>query len=134
MATKKAATKKTAGKQAAPAKKAAAKKTATLKPITEPMGKTALVTHLAERTELAPKQVKAVLSALEDAAHASLHKKGAGTFQIPGLIKFTKVDVPAKPKRKGINPFTKEEQWFAAKPASVKLKARPMKRLKDAAN
>jgi nucleoid DNA-binding protein len=136
MATKKAAaTKKTAGKQAAPAKKAAAKKTAgTVKPITEPMGKTALVTHLAERTELAPKQVKAVLSALEDAAHASLHKKGAGTFQIPGLIKITKVDVPAKPKRKGINPFTKEEQWFAAKPASIKLKARPMKRLKDAAS
>ncbi|GHA80415.1 HU family DNA-binding protein [Cognatilysobacter bugurensis] len=133
MATKKAATKKTASKQAAPAKKAAAKKTATVKPITEPMGKTALVTHLAERTELAPKQVKAVLSALEDAAQASLHKKGAGTFQIPGLIKITKVDVPAKPKRKGINPFTKEEQWFAAKPASVKLKARPMKRLKDAA-
>ena len=42
-------------------------------------------------------------------------------------------NVPAKPKRKGINPFTKEEQWFAAKPASVKVKVRPLKKLKDAA-
>ncbi|MDQ3039267.1 MAG: HU family DNA-binding protein, partial [Pseudomonadota bacterium] len=41
--------------------------------------------------------------------------------------------VPAKPKRKGINPFTKEEVWFAAKPASTKLKVRPLKKLKDAA-
>ncbi|MGE8287806.1 MAG: DNA-binding protein, partial [Stenotrophomonas sp.] len=37
------------------------------------------------------------------------------------------------PKRKGINPFTKEEQWFAAKPATTKLKVRPLKKLKDAA-
>ncbi|MFC0677960.1 HU family DNA-binding protein [Lysobacter korlensis] len=134
MATKKAAaTKKTAAKKAAPAKKAAAKKTTTQKPITETMGKTQLINHLAERTELAPREVKSVLTALEEAAQASLHKKGAGTFQIPGLVKITKVDVPAKPKRKGINPFTKEEQVFAAKPASTKLKVRAMKRLKDAA-
>ena len=39
----------------------------------------------------------------------------------------------AKPRRKGINPFTKEEQVFAAKPASVKVKVRPLKKLKDAA-
>jgi hypothetical protein len=43
------------------------------------------------------------------------------------------VKVPAKPKRKGINPFTGQEQWFAAKPASTKVKVRPMKKLKDAA-
>ena len=40
---------------------------------------------------------------------------------------------PATKERTGINPFTKEEQWFAAKPASVKLKVRPLKKLKDAA-
>ena len=43
------------------------------------------------------------------------------------------VKVPAKPKRTGVNPFTKETQVFAAKPASVKVKVRPLKKLKDAA-
>jgi hypothetical protein len=52
---------------------------------------------------------------------------------LPGLLKVTAVKVPAKPKRKGINPFTKQEQVFAAKPASVKIKVRPLKKLKDAA-
>ena len=71
--------------------------------------------------------------ALEGAVHGSVSKKGAGSFTLPGLLKITSVSVPAKPKRKGINPFTKEEQWFAAKPASVKVKVRPLKKLKDAA-
>jgi hypothetical protein len=52
---------------------------------------------------------------------------------LPGLLKITSVSVPAKPKRKGINPFTKEEQWFAAKPASTKVKVRPLRKLKAAA-
>jgi hypothetical protein len=65
--------------------------------------------------------------------HASISKKGAGSFTLPGLLKISAINVPAKPKRKGINPFTKEEQWFAAKPASVKVKVRPLKKLKDAA-
>ena len=63
--------------------------------------------------------------------------KGGGkprnAFTLPGLLKITTVSVAAKPKRKGINPFTKEEQWFAAKPATTKVKIRPMKKVKDAA-
>lgn len=113
-----------------------AKKTAgttKIKPITEPLGKSGLVSYIAERTEMAPRDIRAVLGALEEAAHASLHKKGAGQFTIPGMLKITKVDVPAKPRRKGVNPFTKEEQWFAAKPASTKLKVRALKKLKDSA-
>ena len=58
-------------------------------------------------------------------------KKGPQSFVLPGLLKINVVKVPAKPKRKGINPFTKEEQWFAAKPATVKIKVRPLKKLKD---
>ena len=41
--------------------------------------------------------------------------------------------IPAKSKRKGINPFTKQEQVFAAKPATVRIKTRALKKLKDAA-
>lgn len=110
-----------------------ARKTAA-KPITEPMTKSALVAEIANRADVEPRTVRAVLEALESTAQSSLHKKGAGVFTLPGMLKITKVQVPAKPRRKGINPFTKEEQWFAAKPASVKLKVRPLKKLKDAAS
>ena len=61
------------------------------------------------------------------------NKKGGWQFTLPGLLKISAVSGPAKPKRKGSKPFTKEEQWFAAKPASVKVKVRPLKKLKDAA-
>ena len=40
--------------------------------------------------------------------------------------------VPAKKKRFGKDPFTGEERWFPAKPASVKIKTRALKKLKDA--
>ena len=125
MATKKAAKKKAAPKAAA--------KPAAPKPIKEALSKSGLVAHIAENSGVAARDVRAVLASLEGAVHASVSKKGAGMFTLPGLLKITAVNVPAKPKRKGINPFTKEEQWFAAKPATVKVKVRPLKKLKDAA-
>jgi nucleoid DNA-binding protein len=130
--TKKAAAKKAAPKKAAPAK-AAAKPAGVLKPIKDALSKSGLVAHLAEASGVLAKDVRSVLAALEGAVAASVHKKGAGSFTLPGLLKISAVNVPAKPKRKGINPFTKEEQWFAAKPATTKVKVRPLKKLKDAA-
>ena len=121
------ATKKKAVAKKAPAKPAAPK------PIKDVMSKSALVAHIAGATEVAAKDVRAVMASLEAAIHASIGKKGAGQFVLPGVLKITAVSVAAKPKRKGINPFTKEEVWFAAKPASTKLKVRPLKKLKDAA-
>ncbi len=121
---------KKAAKKAAP-KKAA--KPAAQKPIKEALSKSGLVAHIANATGVAAKDVRAVMASLEGAVQASVSKKGAGTFTLPGLLKITAVSVPAKPRRRGINPFTKEEQWFAAKPASVKVKVRPLKKLKDAA-
>jgi DNA-binding protein HU-beta len=35
-----------------------------------------------------------------------------------GFAKFVVVKKPARPAREGINPFTKQKQKFAAKPAS----------------
>ncbi len=129
MATSK---KKVAPKKAAP-KKAVAAKPAAPKPIKEALSKSGLVAHIAEAAGIAAKDVRAVLASLEAAVHGSVSKKGVGSFTLPGLLKISAVSVPAKAKRKGINPFTKEEQWFAAKPASVKVKVRPLKKLKDAA-
>ena len=132
---KKAAAKKVA---AAPAKKAAAKKVAVKasgapSPIKDTFTKASLAAHLAERAAVEPKSVKAVLAALEDTILGSVHKKGAGEFTLSGLLKIVVQAVPAKKKRFGKDPFSGEERWFPAKPASVRIKARALKKLKDAA-
>jgi nucleoid DNA-binding protein len=133
-AAKKAApaAKKAAAPKAAPTKKAAAAPAA-LKPIKTAFNKTTLQAHLAETSGAEPKTVKAVLAALEATMVASLHKKGLGEFTLPGLLKVTAVAIPAKKKRRGIDPFTKVEREFAAKPATVRIKVRSLKKLKDAA-
>ena len=80
--------------------------------------------------EVSKKHVKEVVEALVDLGHKELKKKGL--FVLPGFAKFVVVKKPARPARKGINPFTKLEQTFAAKPASKAVRARPVKAIKDA--
>ena len=103
------------------------------KPIKTAFTKTELNKHLAEQAGVDAKVVKAVVAALESTILLSLHKNGLGEFTLPGLLKVTAVKVPAKKKRFGKDPFTGEERWFPAKPASVKIKTRALKKLKDAA-
>ena len=136
-AAPKAATK--AAPKAAPKAKAAAAPvaqkpviTGALKPIKTAFNKTTLVAHLAEQSGVEPKATKAVLAALEAAILGSVHKKGSGEFTLPGVLKIGLQQVPAKKKRFGKDPFTGEERWFPAKPASVKIKTRALKKLKDA--
>ena len=130
---KKPAAKKPAKAAAKPSKKAAVKSAApAVKPIGTSFTKAGLFAHLAELAEVELKAVKRVLAALEAAALGALHKKGIGEFAIPGLVKIVAQKVPAKAKRFGKNPFTGQEQWFAAKPATVRVKVRPLKKLKDA--
>lgn len=132
---------KTPAKKAAPAKTAAktaakatpAKVIVPPKPIKTAFNKTGLVAHLAEMAAVEIKAVKAVIASLEATMMASLHKKGLGSFTLPGLLKINVINVPAKKKRTGIDPFTKQERVFAAKPATVKVKTRALKKLKDAA-
>ena len=138
------ATKKTAAPVAKTAKAPAVKKAAApaakkavaaapLKPIKDSFTKASLTVHLAERAGVEPKAAKALMAALEETVLASVHKKGAKEFTLPGLLKVVAQDVPAKKKRFGKDPFTGQDKWFAAKPASVRLKVRPLKKLKDAA-
>jgi nucleoid DNA-binding protein len=76
------------------------------------------------------KNVKAVIDALTEIGHKELKRNGV--FVLPGFAKFVVIKKPARPARKGINPFTKEPTTFAAKPASKAVKARPAKAIKDA--
>jgi len=141
MATKAKAPAKKVSKTAAkaPAKKATAAKPAVKKTAPAPraikqaLNKSQLIAHLVEQTGVEAKSVKAVLAGLEGAVLGSVDKKGAGEFSLPGLFKVSVQKVPAKAKRFGKDPFTGEERWFPAKPASVKVKVRPLKKLKDAA-
>jgi nucleoid DNA-binding protein len=112
------------------ARKAAPKAPQSIKTV---LTKSALVAHLAEAAQVAAKDARALLAALEETMRVSISKKGPRTFLLPGLLKITVTSVPAKSARKGINPFTGEPTTFKAKPATVKVKVRPMKKLKDAA-
>jgi nucleoid DNA-binding protein len=127
MAKAKKSVKKSAKKVA---RKAAPKAPQSIKTV---LTKSALVAHLAEAAQVAAKDARALLAALEDTMRVSISKKGPRTFLLPGLLKITVTSVAAKPARKGINPFTGEPTTFKAKPATVKVKVRPMKKLKDAA-
>ena len=104
-----------------------------IKPVKTAFTKAALATHVAEQSGIEPKTVKAVLAALESTILGAVHKKGAGEFTLPGLVKIAAQAVPAKKKRFGKDPFTGEDRWFDAKPASVRVKVRALKKLKDAA-
>jgi len=84
----------------------------------------------AHKEKLARKDVARVLESLSAVGYKELKKNGI--FVLPGFAKFVVVKKPARPAREGINPFTKEKQKFAAKPASKGVRARPVKAVKDA--
>jgi nucleoid DNA-binding protein len=138
MATRKAAAKKKApAKKAAkkaPARKAAAKKAAPKKAapaLKDKMTKSQMVGNIADSTGLSKKQVGEVFAELETLIERSIKKRSVGEFTLPGLMKITTVKKPARKARKGINPFTGEETIFKAKPASVAVRIRPLKKMKE---
>jgi nucleoid DNA-binding protein len=98
----------------------------------KPLSKSALLQTVADSIgeEVSRKHVKQIVETLMDVGHRELKKNGI--FVLHGFAKFVVVKKPARPAREGINPFTKEKQKFAAKPASKAVRARPVKAIKDA--
>ena len=94
--------------------------------------KSEILNTLSPTTELSRKQVASVIDGLGDLAKQSVGKKGPGIFVLSGLFKIVAIQKPAVKARKGINPFTKQEQMFKAKPARKVIKIRALKALKDA--
>ena len=92
--------------------------------------KTEILTNIATATP-SRWQVASVFDALAVQIKAAVGKKGPGIFAVPGLMKIIVIQKPATKARKGINPFTKQEQMFKAKPARKVIKVRPLKALKD---
>ncbi|RYD23314.1 MAG: DNA-binding protein [Verrucomicrobiaceae bacterium] len=107
-----------------------AKKQASVK---ERYNKTQILDEIATNTGLSRKQVSSVLEGLSDVIEAHVKKNAVGEFVLPGILKINSIRKPAVKARKGINPFTKEEVTFKAKPATTVIKVRPLKKLKDMA-
>merc|ERR1712061_918456 len=87
---------------------------------------------VAETSGLKAKDVKAVVEAIVTVAAEQLKKNGS--FKLGGALNLKLKKRPARPARKGVNPFTKEPCVFKAKPASKTVRAFPMKKLKEMIN
>ncbi|MDF1868946.1 MAG: HU family DNA-binding protein [Phycisphaerales bacterium] len=140
-AARKPAAKKTAARK--PAKKAPAKKTAAKKApaakkparITaakdKPRTKSEVLTVIADHVGISKKEAAQVFDVMGDMIQVDLKKGSCGAFNVPGMMKVSVQRKPATKARKGVNPFTKEEMVFKAKPARNVVKVRPLKALKD---
>jgi nucleoid DNA-binding protein len=95
----------------------------------KPSTKSEILGHISDKTSLSRKQVSAVFDELAVLIKRDL--KSSGLFNVVGLLKIKLVHKPAQPAHKGINPFTKEEMMFKAKPARNVVKVLPLKSLKD---
>lgn len=118
-------------KKAAPAK--AAPKPAKLTASAKPRKKSELFTIIADHAGISRKQVAGVFDAMGKVMAVDLAKPAAGKpkmFVVPGMMRIKAEYKAAVPARKGIDPFTKTEKTFKAKPASTRLKIRPLKALK----
>ncbi|HWL94531.1 MAG TPA: HU family DNA-binding protein [Phycisphaerae bacterium] len=89
---------------------------------------------LSEATGLSRPQIVSLFSGMSAMIEADISRKGPGIFTVPGLLKIKRISKPATKARRGINPFTKEEQMFKAKPARNVVKAQALKSLKEMAN
>lgn len=121
-------------KRAAGRTKTAPKASTTSKKITpakKARTKGELYTAIAEATELSRKQVAAAFDAMARVIAADLGKAGPGQCNVAGLMKVVRIYKPATKARKGINPFTKEETTFKAKPARNIVKIRALRPLKS---
>jgi nucleoid DNA-binding protein len=110
--------------------KPAPPKTKKISAASKPRTKGEFYSTIAEATSLSRKQIASVFETMGKVLAADLGKSGPGICNVAGLMKVTVVHKPATKARKGINPFTKQEVMFKAKPARNVIKVRPLKTLK----
>ena len=94
--------------------------------------KSEILAAISKETGLSRKQVSGVFDTLATIIRKSLRRNGIVT--LPGLLKLKVVKKPATKQREGVNPLTGEKMIFKAKPASKKVRALPLKSLKQMVN
>ena len=92
-----------------------------------------IVNELVARTEVSRKQAIAVIDELGSIISRHISKNGPGEFVLPGMLQIKTRKKPAVKAGMRKNPFTGEMAMGKAKPASVSVKIRPLKKLKDMA-
>jgi nucleoid DNA-binding protein len=112
------------------AKKTAAPKLKKISPSAKPRTKGQFYGTISEATGMKRREVATVFDAMGKVLSADLGKGGSGVCNVAGLMKVLVVRKPATKARKGINPFTKQEVIFKAKPARNVVKIRALKTLK----
>ena len=95
------------------------------------MNKTEITAALADASGIDKKQVATLLEELGKLIGRNLADGGPGVFTVPGLLKISVSRKAAVPEHKGINPFTKLETTFKAKPARNVVKVQALKGLKE---
>ena len=102
---------------------------------TQKQFKREILTEIAESTDLSRKDVGAVIDELSSLIERHIKKRACGEFVLPGMLKITTVKKPKRPARKNVpNPFNPGTFMdVAAKPASISVKVRPLKKLKEMA-
>ena len=96
----------------------------------KPRSKSDVCGTIAQHVGIHRRDVAGVFHVMGSLIKADLSKNGCGVFKVPGLMRVTVQRKPATKARMGINPFTKEEVMFKAKPARNVVRVRPLAGLK----
>ena len=93
-----------------------------------------IIKELATNSDLNRKEIGTVLDELGILVGRHIKEHAAGEFVLAGLFKITTIKKPSKRARKAVNPFTRKEIVFDAKPPTNAFKVYPLIGLKDMAN
>jgi nucleoid DNA-binding protein len=96
--------------------------------------KAQIISEIAEKTGLSKKQVGETFESLSGLIKRELGKRGPKEFVIPDLLKLKVKEISARKAEMRKNPFTGEMKQYPAKPASRKVRATALKKLKDLIN
>jgi nucleoid DNA-binding protein len=114
-------------------KAAPAPKPAKLSAVSKPRTKGEIFKLIAEHNGMQRKQVAGIFETMQKIMAVDLAKPSKDkpkVFIVPGLMKVQATYKPPQGERPGKNPFTGEAITIKAKPASTKIRIRPLKQLK----
>jgi nucleoid DNA-binding protein len=95
------------------------------------MSKAQVILELSEKTGLAKKDVQNLFDQVLVLVERELGKEGPGEFVLPDLVKLRVKTTPGRAEHVGLDPFTKQERTFPARPEARKVRVSAAKRLKD---
>lgn len=93
-----------------------------------------LLKHISKNTKLPASTINLVLTELIYTIKDHIKNDSPGKFILPGIFKLTTKILPAQKEKLGINPFTKKQMLFKAKPITKKINIKVLKKLKDMVN